>query len=252
VVLTGEGADETLGGYPWYMANKILGPLAGWPVAARVAAARGLAGRWPGAAQILTAPAEMNLERFHALIGSPGRNVPPDLFAFDGGERNEWRPPEAFHGWHPFVQLQYLDMKWRMADSVIAHVDLCSMAYSLEARVPFLDHVLVEFCATIPPWIKLRGLREKHVLRRAMRGVLPAEICWRKKFGLSAPTRDLVAGLLPQLAGRANGWFNPSQVATLIAQHQQGQANHSRLLLLIWTTQLWDELFLKRFSCATT
>jgi len=248
VVLTGEGADEILGGYPWYRAVKILGPFSALPAPVRGMAARCLSGRWPGAARVLMAPAEMNLDRFRALIGSQDDDVLRDLFVFDGEEPDELSLPDAFGRWHPFAQLQYLDMKLRMADSVIPHVDLPSMAHSLEARVPFLDHVLVEFCATIPPWIKRRRGREKHVLRRAMRGILPPEICWRMKFGLSAPTGDWMANTLPLLSERSvreKGYFNPSRVAALVAEHQTGQKDRSRLLLTILTTHLWDDLFLK-------
>jgi len=252
VVLTGEGADEILGGYPWYRAEKVLGPLAGLPVPMRRFAACALSVRWPGAARILRSPAGWNLKRFPALIGSAGDNIPRELFTFDGEELEELAMPDGFHRWHRFVQLQYLDMKWRLADSVIPHVDLPSMAYSLEARVPFLDHVLVEFAATIPPEVKMRGFREKDVLRQAMRGILPAEICRRKKFALSAPSSDLLAGSLPQIEEENNGYFNPSCIRALIAQHRQGQANHSKLLLLVRTTYLWDKLFLKRFSCIIT
>jgi len=250
VVLTGEGADELLGGYPWYRAETILRPLAGLPEPVRRCAARGLSGRWPGAARILMAPAELNLERFMTLTGSAKRTVPRNLLAVDGEEPAEFARPDGFDRWHRFAQLQYWDIKWRLADSVIPHVDLPSMAYSLEARVPFLDHVFVEFAATIPPWVKLRWFREKQVLRQAMRGILPPEICRRAKFGLSAPTGDLLSGSLAEMAESNNGWFNPDCVRALIAQHRQGQANHSRALMIIRTTQIWDDLFLKRFPCA--
>jgi asparagine synthase (glutamine-hydrolysing) len=245
VVLAGEGADEILGGYPWYRADRMLSLLADWPAPARARVARRLAGRWPGAARILAGSQQLDLERFQALIGSLGRQAPPELFVVDAGEPAALKVPDAFAAWHPFAQLQYLDIKLRLADSVIPHVDLPSMAHSLEVRVPFLDHVLVELCSAVPPWVKMRGLAEKHVLRRAMRGILPPEICRRRKFGLSAPTRDLLAGAdLSEQAVRAQGSFEPACVARLVAEHRRGRADHSRLLMLIATTLLWEGQFL--------
>lgn len=69
------------------------------------------------------------------------------------------------------------------------------MAYSLEARVPFLDHELVELTAEIPPELKMRGTEEKHILRRAMRGVVPPEIARRTKIGLRGPTAQWIREL---------------------------------------------------------
>lgn len=266
VVLTGEGSDEALGGYSWYRANKILGPLAILPQWMRHigAAALSATGHWPGAARILASPPGMNRQRFCALIGGPAnlqfhRSLVAVDLAQDMGadfEDDLINLPEAFHTWHPFAQLQYLDLKLRLADSVISHLDLFSMAHSVEARVPFLDHPFVDFCAMIPPWIKMQRWEEKAVLRRAMHGILPPELCRRKKFGLSAPTRDWVAAALPEFAAsilspkqlQDTGWFNPATVARLLTEHQAGRVDHSRLLMMILTTQLWDDMFLKQFS----
>lgn len=246
VVLAGEGADEILGGYPWYGADRVLSLLAGWPAPVRALVGRVLARRWPGAGRILAGPQTLDLERFATLIGSAGRQVPQDLFVLADGEPEELKLPDVFRSWHPFAQLQYLDIKLRLADSVIPHIDRPSMAHSLEVRVPFLDHVLVELCSAVPPWVKMRGLREKHVLRRAMQGILPAEICWRKKIALSAPTRDLLAGArLWEREARSHGPFASACVARLVAQHRQGRADHGRLLLLIGTTLAWEEQFLR-------
>jgi asparagine synthase (glutamine-hydrolysing) len=267
VVLTGEGADEILGGYSWYRADKVLAPFAGFPRTIRRFAAGLLAyrDRWPGAARILRAPAEMGLPRFRALMGSrKWTDSLDELFskesrasaAGEDCESGDFPVPPDFPTWHPFAQLQYFDMKVRLPESVVQHLDLQSMACSLEARVPFLDHPLVEFCASIPPWIKMRRLQEKDVLRRAMKDILPPEICRRKKFPMSAPVQDWMSGDLPDFSAellseeklRDKGYFDPAFVAAVIAQHKSGRTNHSRLMMLILGTQLWDELFLRNFQ----
>lgn len=267
VVLTGEGSDEVLGGYSWYRANKILAPFSALPAWIRGIGAQLLSatGRWPGAARILESPPGMNRRRFCALTGGPEslqlqRSLVAEELAqaMDATDTEDdlMQQPEAFHTWHPFAQLQYVDIKLRLANSVIPHLDLFSMAHSVEARVPFLDHSFVEFCALIPPSIKMRGWEEKAVLRRAMHGILPAEVCRRKKFGLSAPTRDWMAAALPEFAATTlspkqlqdRGWFHPAAVMRLLTEHRSGGVDHSRLLMMILTTQLWDEMFLKQFS----
>jgi len=259
VVLCGEGADEALGGYAWYRADKVLAPAARWPLAFRRLAAAALRGRWPGASAILRSPAAMGVSRFRALCGgATNATLPAGLLLDDAGGDVESSPlPAEFAGWHRFAQLQYLDFKLRLAESVVQHLDSHSMAYSVEARVPFLDHPLVEFCASIPPWVKLRGLQEKAVLRRAMRGVLPPSICRRRKRPLSAPVGDWMSSPLPEVVReslsesriRDTGVFDASCVAQVLRAHESGVADHSRLLLLIAGMQLWDEMFSKRQGC---
>jgi len=261
VVLCGEGSDEALGGYAWYRADKVLAPAAKLPLAFRRLAAAALRGRWPGASAILMSPAAIGVSRFQALSGgATNAAVPAGLLLDDGAGRVESSPlPAEFAGWHRFAQLQYLDFKLRMAESVVQHLDSHSMAYSVEARVPFLDHPLVEFCASIPPWVKLRGLQEKAVLRRAMRRVLPPTICRRRKRPLSAPVKDWMRPPLSEVVReslsasriRDAGFFDASCVAELLRAHEAGVADHSRLLLLIAGTQLWDDMFRKRLGCAT-
>ena len=183
VVLTGEGSDEILGGYPWYPTMRLLDPLFLLPQAARriVAGIRSIDRRWPGAAATIAGPREMNFERFsrsitHLRGRSDGSEVLAphivELMRRHDGLADAVPPPAGFETWHPFARMQYFDLKHRMGDGVVLGLDRASMAYSVEARVPFLDHELVEYCARIPPRVKMKWLREKHVLRQAMESVL--------------------------------------------------------------------------------
>jgi asparagine synthase (glutamine-hydrolysing) len=125
------------------------------------------------------------------------------------------------------------------------------MAHGLEARVPFLDHELVELCARIPVSLRLRGLREKYVLRRALEGALPRDILWRRKRPLMAPIEAWLRGPLPAFAEellsparlRTGGYFEPGVVRGLVADVQAGRSLHARLLLMVLGVQLWDVLF---------
>ncbi len=126
------------------------------------------------------------------------------------------------------------------------------MAHSVEARVPFLDHKLWEFAATLPPHFKLRRGMDKRLLRAAMKGKLPDAIRLRRKQGLAAPhalfwqqtqlpafVRDAIA----DDALRETGYFAPAGVAHLLRAHQAGRADHSRALTGVLTTQLWHHMF---------
>jgi asparagine synthase (glutamine-hydrolysing) len=162
--------------------------------------------------------------------------------------------PPGFSGWHPFEQLQYYDLKIRLPDRIELSLDRASMAYSLEARVPFLDHKLVEFCARIPPSLKMRRLQEKTVLREALSRVLPAEIAQRKKRGLAAPFKhwlraplpDFAADLLSEKELDAKGYFDPAAVKRLRADLMGGDDTSDRPLMAVLAVQLWDELFIRR------
>ncbi|MBA2448284.1 MAG: asparagine synthase (glutamine-hydrolyzing) [Chloroflexi bacterium] len=263
VVLTGEGSDEVFGGYPWFSADRLLRPFARLPLPLRrmLAAFPPIAKRWPGGSRLLRAPLPMSLGRYRALIAPVDLIFLPRLFTADwrqslsrvDGGASELRLPPDFRAWHPFAQLQYYELKIRLPDDIVHELDRTSMAYSLEARVPFLDHELVELCARIPGSLKEKGPREKDILRRAMAGHLPAEIAQRKKRGLTSPRAAWLRGRLPDFAAELlsersladKGYFDPRVVAQLLAQHRAGAADHASSLLAVLGTQLWDDLFMR-------
>ena len=263
VVLTGEGSDELFGGYFGFRADRWLRPLAKLPLPLRrlMAAAPLVSRRWPGASRILRAPGQMNLARYRAIIAPLEADRLGELFSSDvqqlltdtddlGCELD--RPP-GFEAWHPFAQLQYYEVKTALIDYRIHKLDRMSMAHSLEARVPFLDHELVEFCARIPPRLKEGGPREKFILRRALRRVLPPAIVRRKKRGLVAPGAQWFRSPLPEFATELlsrrsladKGYFNPDCVVRLLDQHRAGVGNYHGYLLGVLGVQLWDDLFVR-------
>jgi asparagine synthase (glutamine-hydrolysing) len=263
VVLTGEGSDEIFGGYRWYWADRLLRPLSNMPFWFRreMSSFPFLRRKWPAASQVLLASREMNLSRYGCLIGPPGGMKLQDKL-FSGGlkeglarESSEdgFIVPEQFSSWHPLVQLQYYDLKIRLPDCIVHHLDRGSMAYSLEARVPFLDHELVEFCAQIPPSLKMKGCQEKHILRQSLQKVLPADVLLRKKRALMAPFQqwfredlpDFAKNLLSEDRLKEDGYFNPEYVRLILEQHQTGRENNGRLLLGVLGIQVWNDLFIR-------
>ena len=263
VVLTGEGSDEIFGGYPWFLTHKLVQPLTKLPMSLRrfVCGIPAVKRKWRIASRILPTLPVMSMERYERSIGSSIQDFDSRLFspelaqsmAIQNSESEEILIlPDEFHLWHRFAQLQYFEIKVRLPNYVTRHLDSASMAYSLETRVPFLDHELVEFSSQIPPWLKMKGTTEKYILRRAMRDDLPKEIVNRKKRGLSAPFRQWVKNL-PEFASdllsekrlRETGWFDPSIVGRMIHQHKIGQVNYGKQLMGVLGVQIWDDLFLK-------
>ena len=127
-----------------------------------------------------------------------------------------------------------------------------SMAASIESRVPFLDHPLVEFVARMPERTKLRGVTTKWVLREAMRDALPPEILSRKKMGFPVPVGAWFRGsyrhLLDEyvLGGRAQerGVFEPAALRDLVRRHCEGGENHGERLWALVTFEMWQRAFL--------
>jgi asparagine synthase (glutamine-hydrolysing) len=141
----------------------------------------------------------------------------------------------------------------RLPNYITHHLDHTTMAHSLEARVPFLDHEFIEFCARIPPTLKMRRLQEKYILHRAVRKLLPKEIVWQKKRGLRAPFDQWLREKLPDFAEEMfseeslskKGYFRPLAVHDLLKKHRAGERDCGAHLMGILAIQLWNELFMK-------
>jgi asparagine synthase (glutamine-hydrolysing) len=129
--------------------------------------------------------------------------------------------------------------------------DQMSMAASIESRVPFLDHKLVEFAARLPVRMKLRGLTTKYILRQAMRNRLPQEILTRRKMGFPVPVgvwlrgafRHLVDDYVLSPRTRARNIFNADYVQNLVARHMSGENHDERLWALI-NFEIWQRRFI--------
>ncbi len=276
VLLTGEGADEVFGGYSWYPTTRVLAPLFALPRSVRrlLSEIPPIRRRWPGAAGMIAGPRAIDFERYSRSI-SHLYSQAAHARLLSASVRDELQrhnepdetlpPPSGFATWHPFAQLQYFDLKHRMADVVVQSLDRGSMAHSVEARVPFLDHEFVEYCARIPPHVKMKGLREKHVLRQAMAGTLPHDIASRKKFPMQVPLDPWLRGDLPAFASdllsdtalRNTGYFDPDAVRDLRQRQQGGQRNLWQVLSIVLGVQVWHDQFLgasfqrRMTACAT-
>lgn len=165
--------------------------------------------------------------------------------------------PPAFGGWSTLGKAAYLEMVTLLSPYLLSSQgDRMAMAHGVEARVPYLDHRLVEFAAALPDRSKLRGLREKDMLRRWARTVLPPAAAERPKQPYRAPDvpaffagrpPEYVAELLDDGELRRSGVFDPAAVAGLVRRCRSGQATgarESQALVAILSTGLWQREFL--------
>jgi asparagine synthase (glutamine-hydrolysing) len=150
--------------------------------------------------------------------------------------------------------LMYLDSKTYLPGDVMTKVDRMSMANSLEAREPLLDHKLIEFAQTIPAAAKLRGSVTKNILKLAVRGLIPDEIINRRKQGFDVPInhwfrhqlRELVSDTLTEPRTTNRGYFNQKAVVALIDEHNRGRRDNARHLWGLLTLELWHRAFIDR------
>ncbi len=166
--------------------------------------------------------------------------------------------PAAFQRWDPINRAAYLELTTLLSSYLLSSQgDRVAMAHGVEGRFPFLDHRLFELAAALPVGSKLRGLKEKEILKRWARSVVPAEVATRHKQPYRAPDvpaffgerkPEYVGDLLAPDAIRRVGLFDPAAVAGLVRRCNNGRATgfaESQALLAVLSTQLWHEMFFR-------
>jgi asparagine synthase (glutamine-hydrolysing) len=255
VILTGEGADELLGGYHWFDGDRRIRPFLRIPPIIRQQLARlPLPGSAAGQRVLAQGTADP-VARFALWHQVTPPQLLESLFSHrdhrGGREKNSFSSvPSVAKNLHPLNQFLALEAQTRMVDFINFEVDRMSMANSVEARPPFLDDKLWEFCAQLPPHFKLNGRMNKLLLRRGMLGMLGTAVAQRPKQGLAAPhaawwRRERLPAwaeaCLQENSLRETGVFNPAIVVRLRSESRNGRSDHSRLLMGILTTQLWHQ-----------
>jgi asparagine synthase (glutamine-hydrolysing) len=148
-------------------------------------------------------------------------------------------------------QLQLMEIETELPDDLLMKVDKMTQANSVEARVPYLDHRLVEFSSSIPENLKLRGLTDKYVLRKAMSKFLPRGIGGRKKHRFFVPidswienNREMVSQILSEENIRKRGYFKSKYIRQMMRHFQRSKLYFSRQLWSLLTLELWHQIFL--------
>lgn len=256
VALSGDGADEALAGYrrqvfhhhetrlrsilPATFRKKVLGPLgryypkADWaprPLRAKSTLQALAASGAEGYAQALAiVPPDIRFALYsHDLLQQIGE------YRAENPLMDMMRDAPAISG---LDRAQYADLKFWLPGDILTKVDRTSMAVSLEAREPLLDHRLIEFAAGLPDSMRVRGRQGKWLLKKSMERYLPRDILYRPKQGFVTPIAQWLRG---PLAGKARGiaasaalartgWFDNQRVSEIAEDHIAGRSDHSRLL----------------------
>lgn len=260
VALTGDGGDETLLGYDRYRALAL---------ASRVPSAlRGSVGavlrRLPAGGSVKSPVARAR--RFGASLSAP----PVERYigwtaCFSGADKQRLYTPDfqAACGADPFNLIRTAfaatdapsiaetaadaDLHTYLPGDLLVKADIASMAHSLELRSPFLDHVFVEFAATLPASFKLRNGVSKYLLRKLVEPLLPAAVVTRPKMGFGVPIerwlreelKEILQDVLLSRRAIDRGYFQQDQVERLVREHLSGSVNHHFRLWALLVLELW-------------
>ena len=268
VVLTGEGSDEIFAGYDIFREARVRRFVARNPLSRiRPHLFRRLYSYLPGiqsqSAEYLAAFFAAGADglddrlfshrpRFRATAQTKlfySEDLRAQLRGYDAAAALVDRLPARFAKWHPLHQAQYLETTFLLPGYILSSQgDRVSMANAVEGRFPFLDHRLVEFASRIPTEMKLKGLDEKHILKRAARGLVPDSITARSKQPYRAPDSSSFrhAAYVDEAFATPTGLFNPAAVAKLAQKARGGNMAGYRdnaAFVGILSTQLWHRQF---------
>ncbi|MBA2379873.1 MAG: asparagine synthase (glutamine-hydrolyzing) [Blastocatellia bacterium] len=264
VVLSGDGGDELFGGYTRYTTNESRDVFARLPHGIRTGVLQKLSMSLPHGApgknylyNIGLAGNDRYIDSISHFNGPRRRALYAKGYAeelngtFGIGEELYRKLADAVGGGSAIDKLLYLDSKTYLPGDILTKVDRMSMANSLEARVPLLDHKLIEFVMTIPSTLKMNGSVSKYILKKAMEGTVPNEILHRSKQGFGVPIGEwikqqlrarIVSDLRDQRT-RERGYFDEKYIDTLLDEHQRNRRDHSHELWMLWMLELWHRRY---------
>ncbi len=264
VALSGDGADEAMAGYrrqvfhhheeklrrllPSSLRSNVLGPIA------RAYPKADWAPRIFRAKSTLMSLSSSGAQGYAQAVGAVPQATRLAMYGDDmRGEIDDYRAEDPFIAMMQHAparsgldRAQYADLKFWMPGDILTKVDRTSMAVSLEAREPLLDHRLVEFAATLPEGLRVKGRQGKFLLKKAMERYLPDDILYRPKQGFVTPIAEWLRGPL-QAQTRAiasssalarTGWFDKAQLTVMAEAHISGKSDNSRAL---WQLLMLDK-----------
>ena len=231
VVFSGEGGDEAFAGYGRYRSGKLE---------------RGLK-------SLLNSGSGGFRTGANFRGGLPGQIFGDKLLATE----RSWREPiiqawrETPSGWSDIQRMQYVDLKTALPDNLLVKADRMLMAWSLEGRMPFVDHRVVAFGLSLPDELKIDGKQGKAFLKRWASGFVPGDHLWQKKRGFKVPVAEWLRGdylqrvaVCLQNSPAIAEWFNPAGVAKLVERQQQkGDVTKNVFALLQFA--IWHKLFIE-------
>jgi asparagine synthase (glutamine-hydrolysing) len=272
VVLTGDAGDENFAGYGRYLRSQ-------W-VALFTSIPEGMRKRWMPAFLRLLSGLHWREKSFNrladfveSLSADQARNYAEQIKIFNAKEREDIYTEdfaEHLRNWNPvdfllrkfgeaetddlLEKLLYVDIHSYLPEDLLVKMDIATMANSLEARVPFLDHKLMEFVAGIPSRLKLKGSTTKFVLKRAFQDLLPEPILKRKKMGFGVPVsrwfrKELKAYVYETLLSRQaldRGYFRQEKIKRLLDEHCGLRYDHSAKIWALLFLEMWFRVFIDK------
>ena len=269
VALNGDGGDESFGGYERYQAMMVSENLQKLPGYLRRIAC-GFSGILPDSVdqkdtlrrikRFFGSAGLPRAERYLRWVGILGEIRPDDLYSEEFLKAAKQADPLPLIGRYldgpnkPDLldSLLLADTSTYLPDDLLVKVDIASMANSLEARSPFLDHELMEFAAKLPSDFKVRGFTKKYILRKAVKGLLTEKNISRKKMGFGVPVgqwfRGELKGFLREtvLSGESlkRGYFRPDAVNRIVEDHISGKKDYTFQLWSLLMLELWHKKFM--------
>jgi asparagine synthase (glutamine-hydrolysing) len=272
MVLTGEGADEVLGGYRKHAAECLAWMYWSVPRRLRRALLAPLVQELPFRYRDMKiAVASLNCEdwreryiRWFGALDFAGRRELSRLRVHEREVRDDLPPFDAHPDTSPLRRILYFDQTSWLPDNLLERGDRMTMAASIEARVPFLDHKLVEFASTLPDHWRVDELRRKRVLREAARSVLPRVIRQRRKVGFRVPVdqwfagglRDYLFDHLRSADSLTRSYYHTAVLDRVLDEHTSGVQTHDKLLWTLLTLEIWHRQYRgpmlqqERLACA--
>jgi asparagine synthase (glutamine-hydrolysing) len=259
VVLSGDGGDELFGGYDRYLPHPRVERFDRLPIPGRRKAAAMVWPMLPHGAQGKNFLRHVSLDTDARFIDSvalfrddeKAALYSPELRASLRGasaKKTLARHFDRFAALAPHDRMMRFDFETYLPEDVLTKVDRMSMAHSIESRVPLLDNRVIDFAAALPAHLKIRQGRRKHVLKEAVKGLLPPGILDRKKQGFGVPLdvwfrgrlRDVFADVLGSARTRQRGYFQPAFIERIVQEHVSGRRDHTLRLWQLLVFELWQ------------
>ncbi|MGH8641499.1 MAG: asparagine synthetase B family protein, partial [Burkholderiales bacterium] len=258
MVLTGEGSDEILGGYPKHVAERFAPGYQRLPAFLRRRFIEPLVQALPyDCRRIKTAVTNLNIEdwreRYARWFGalSRGERDRLSVLRLNGMPVADSPPFDADPRASALRRILYFDQTSWLPDNLLERADRMTMAASIEARVPFLDHELAAYVSSLPDEFRVRGLQGKWILRTACKRLLPARILERPKVGFRVPVNEWFRGkmrdyLLDHLQGASSltrRYYDAPALDRVLADHLERRQNHEKLLWSLLNLEIWHRQY---------
>lgn len=254
MVLTGEGSDELLGGYPKHAFERYAQAYQWLPRYLRQQVVEPLICALPYRFhRAKTALIALGIEDFRermprwfgALSGREGERL---ITVIAPGARGPAPQFDSDFGNTALRRILYFDQTSWLPDNLLERGDRMTMAASIEARMPFMDHKLAEYVSGLPDSYRVRGHTGKWILREAMKRLLPASILERPKVGFRVPVnewfrtsmRDYLMDHLSGPDSRTRSYYHPAALTRVLEDHAHGRQNHEKLLWCLLNLEIWQ------------